>query len=209
MRPASLPLTTTELYPTGNYCELTFTKSKFRLWTMIILGFLMIFYVVIRFTYLTRNRCRNLVTNVPSKTSNENNETKANVVAVRHPINLSTIYWSITLSMLTLMLIWLSSSLDEKPDKIILMDKNTNVFELSYKNLLYILISYLITYLDGEKRKHVIFYNCSGQNGRDASENARNNNNVNNLDGEAWVICSKKNKKKDSNEEKVMENNEV
>ena len=61
--------------------------------------------------------------------------------------------------------------------------------------------------IDGEKRKDVIFYNCSGPNGRDASENVRNS--VNKLDGEAWVICSKKEKKKDSDEEKVAENNDV
>jgi len=215
-RPESLPLMMdnefNEIYPVGNYCELTFTDDKFRLWTMIILGFFTIFYVVIRFAYLIRNRCRNLATDVPtSKISNENNDnstiTTANVVAVRCPLSLPTIYWSIILSMLTLMLIWFSLSSEEKPDKVLLMDKDINVFALSYKNIMYILISYVITYVDCEKRKNVIFYNCSGQNGRDASENSRNN--ANNLDGEAWVICSKKDKKKDFNEEKVVENNDV
>src|ERR1051325_4212628 len=107
-KPESLPLNwrmPNEIYPAGNYCELTFTKGKFRLWTMIILGFVTIFYAVVRFAYLTKNRRRNLVADVPtSKTSNDNNKDNsttttamANVVAVRCPLNLPTIYWSITL----------------------------------------------------------------------------------------------------------------
>jgi hypothetical protein len=185
---------TSELYPEIYNCELTTSTGKFRLWTMIVMGFFMIFYVVVRFAYLTKNRRHSIVST--SKTINDNNSNSTtNVVAAKRPISLPVVYWILTLSMLTFMMIWISTSLDEKPDKLM----SINTFGLIYKNLLYILISYVITYTDSEKRKDVIFYNCDGQSG----------NNANKLDGEAWVICSKKEKKKDAATDEVGNNNDV
>jgi hypothetical protein len=189
---------TKDSYTATYFCDLTFSKGKFRLWSMIMMGFLMIFYVVIRFAYLTKNRRRNANSN--SSTSS----TTPNVVAARRPLSLPMVYWALSLSVLTFMLVWISSSLDEKPDKLMTMNRDTGIFGLIYKNFLYILISYVITYLDSEKRKDIIFYNCGGQNG---NENLRNS--ANKLDGEAWVICSKKDRKKDVDEEKVVENNDT
>ncbi|GES78393.1 hypothetical protein GLOIN_2v1621561 [Rhizophagus clarus] len=163
-----------------------------------------------RLSYLAKNRRRCTISNVPSKSDNNNTTTStmstttSTIVAARRPLTLSTIYWSLALTLLTFMLMWLSSSLDEKPDRILLENNDSNIFGLAYKNLLYILISYVITNLDIEKRKDIIFYSCGGS-GRDGSENVRNS--ANKLDGEAWVICSKKEKKKDSTSE--SENNEI
>ncbi|CAG8461534.1 2448_t:CDS:2 [Rhizophagus irregularis] len=174
----------------SRYCDLIFGTNYYRIWTTIIFGFVIMFYLVARISYLAKNRRRCTIANVPS--------------TAKRPINLSTIYWSLALTFLTFMLMWLSSSLDEKPDKILLLSRDHSIIGLTYKNLLYILISYVITHLDIEKRKDIIFYNCGG-NGRDGGENVRNSSNK--LDGEAWVICSKKEKKKDNTGE--AENNET
>ncbi|RIA91964.1 hypothetical protein C1645_766219 [Glomus cerebriforme] len=209
-RPSSVLL---QDFTNESSCELIFSLNNYRSWTTIILGFLIIFYVVVRLSYLAKNRKRYVASDVQTTnktTNNDNNNsttTNTTIVAARRPLNLSTIYLSLTLSILTFMSIWLAISLDEKPEKIILMDTdNGNIVGLAYKFSLYILISYLITYLDIEKRKNVIFYNCGG-NGRDGSENVRNS--ANKLDGEAWVVCSKKERKKDSNDVDNNENNEV
>jgi len=205
-----------ELFP-AKYCDLILFPGHYRLWTMIIFGFVIVIYVIGRLSYLAKNRRRSLVANVPTTTSksiNNNDDsdsttTTATVVAARRPLDLSTIYWSITLSILTLMLTYLSSYLDEKPDKLI--NGDNSMIGLAYKNILYILISYIITYLDVEKRKDIIFYNCGG-NGRDGSDNVRNS--ANKLDGEAWIICSKIERKKDvdcevKNNNENNENNDV
>src|SRR3954453_19425181 len=100
---ASLSTThfTSELYPEIYHCELTLSTGKFRLWTMIVMGFLMTFYVVVRFAYLTNNRRRSVVTDVStSKTINDNNS-DLTVVAARRPLSLPVVYWTLILSMLT------------------------------------------------------------------------------------------------------------
>ncbi|PKC15080.1 hypothetical protein RhiirA5_349553 [Rhizophagus irregularis] len=207
LRPTNL----NKLLP-SRYCDLIFGTNYYRIWTTIIFGFVIMFYLVARISYLAKNRRRCTIANVPSSKSaisDENNTTTTTtttttIVAAKRPINLSTIYWSLALTFLTFMLMWLSSSLDEKPDKILLLSRDHSIIGLTYKNLLYILISYVITHLDIEKRKDIIFYNCGG-NGRDGGENVRNSSNK--LDGEAWVICSKKEKKKDNTGE--AENNET
>ncbi|EXX75905.1 hypothetical protein RirG_037870 [Rhizophagus irregularis DAOM 197198w] len=196
----------------SRYCDLIFGTNYYRIWTTIIFGFVIMFYLVARISYLAKNRRRCTIANVPSSKSaisDENNTTTTTtttttIVAAKRPINLSTIYWSLALTFLTFMLMWLSSSLDEKPDKILLLSRDHSIIGLTYKNLLYILISYVITHLDIEKRKDIIFYNCGG-NGRDGGENVRNSSNK--LDGGAWGICSKKEKKKDNTGE--AENNET
>ncbi|GBB85135.1 hypothetical protein RclHR1_01170019 [Rhizophagus clarus] len=198
-----------KLFPL-RYCDLIFGTYDYRIWSTIIFGFVIMFYVIARLSYLAKNRRRCTISNVPSKSDNNNTTTStmstttSTIVAARRPLTLSTIYWSLALTLLTFMLMWLSSSLDEKPDRILLENNDSNIFGLAYKNLLYILISYVITNLDIEKRKDIIFYSCGGS-GRDGSENVRNS--ANKLDGEAWVICSKKEKKKDSTSE--SENNEI
>jgi hypothetical protein len=198
-----------KLLPT-RYCELIFSTNYYRIWTTIIFGLVIMFYVIARLSYLAKNRRRCTIANVPTTNKSINDEsnstttTTSTIVAARRPLNLSTIYWSLALTLLTFMLLWLSSSLDEKPDRILLINKDSSVIGLTYKNLLYILISYVITYLDMEKRKDIIFYSCGG-NGRDGGENVRNS--ANKLDGEAWVICSKKEKKKDNTGE--ADNNDV
>src|SRR5436309_2821469 len=142
-KPASIVLMTNftkDSYTAAYYCDLSFSASRFRLWTMIITGFLIVFYVVIRLAYLTKNRRRNLTADINSSTPN--------VVTARRPLSLPIVYWTLSLSVLTFMLVWISASLDRKPDKLMTMSKNTGLFGLGYKNLLYIMISYLITYLD-------------------------------------------------------------